>query len=81
MAKCSRHLLPHVNFATLDRMQIIPEPRAARACRKWPIVHIVRGQSVRDFVVEGKTVPKDSTVIAALHGTMHDPVVYTDPDK
>ena len=49
--------------------------------RRWPIVHIVRGQSIRDIVVEGKLVPKNSTVLAALHGTMHDPAVYTEPER
>ena len=49
--------------------------------RRWPIVHIVRGFSIREIIVEGKAIPKDSTVIGALHGTMHDPTVYTDPEK
>ncbi|CAL8464293.1 g3828 [Coccomyxa elongata] len=49
--------------------------------RRWPIVHIVRGFSIQDIVVEGKKIPKDATVIAALHGTMHDPTVYKDPEK
>ena len=49
--------------------------------RRWPIVHIVRGFSIREIVVEGKAIPKDSTVIGALHGTMHDPTVYKEPEK
>lgn len=49
--------------------------------RYWPIVHIVRGQAVKDIVVEGKTVPNGSTVIAMLHGTMHDPTVFKNPER
>jgi hypothetical protein len=47
----------------------------------WPIVHIVRGQAIQDITVEGYLVPKGSTVIGLLHGTMHDPTVFKNPDS
>ena len=49
--------------------------------RYWPIVHIVRGQSVKDIVVEDMLVPADATCIALLHATMHDPALYQDSEK
>ncbi|EIE18644.1 cytochrome P450 [Coccomyxa subellipsoidea C-169] len=68
---------------TFADMKALPYTYAVlkEALRRWPIVHIVRGQSIQDIVVEGKRVPKDSTVIAALHGTMHDPTVYKEPER
>ena len=51
------------------------------ACRKWPIVHVVKGLTVQDMPVNGMRVPKNSAVIALLHGTMHDPAIFPDPDE
>ena len=49
--------------------------------RYWPIVHIVRGQSVKDIIVEDMRVPSGATCIALLHATMHDAAIYKEPEQ
>ena len=44
-------------------------------------MHVVKGQTIKDTPVGNMLVPKGAAVIALLHGTMHDPTIFPDPDE
>lgn len=49
--------------------------------RWYPAVFAVVGHSIRDFSVEGMVVPAGQKVMGCLWGTLHDPQVFSDPER